>query len=74
MCKIRTIQQVLQGLAPHRAQTLGNMTVIPLVSDIVDDTIVSPDALEMETVNYGTVLAFPFDIFIDNEENLRLKL
>jgi len=28
-----------------------------LVSDLVDDTIVSPNVLEMETKGYGTVIA-----------------
>ena len=29
-----------------------------MVSDLVDDTIVSPNVLEMETKGYGTVIAY----------------
>lgn len=53
-----TIKAILKGLTPAQAQTVGNMTVIPLLSDIVDDTIMSPDVLEMETKGYGTVVAY----------------
>ncbi len=55
--RINTIQAILRGLTPARAQALGNMTIVPLVSDLVDDTIVSPNVLEMETKGYGTVIA-----------------
>jgi hypothetical protein len=56
--KVNTIQAILRGLRPARAQTVGNMTVVPLISDIVDETIVSPDVLEMETKGYGSVIAY----------------
>lgn len=32
------------------------MTIIPLISDIVDDTIASPEVLEMETREYGAIV------------------
>ncbi len=53
---LNTIQDVLRGLKTGDAQTVGNMTVIPLISDIVDDTIASPMVLEMETRGYGSVV------------------
>ncbi len=53
---LNTIQDVMKGLKPGEAQTVGNMTVIPLISDIVDDAIASPTVLEMETRDYGTVV------------------
>ncbi|MCP4108939.1 MAG: hypothetical protein GY749_25945 [Desulfobacteraceae bacterium] len=53
---LNSIQDVLRGLKPGDAQTVGNMTVIPLISDIVDDTIASPNVLEMETRGYGSVV------------------
>jgi len=53
-----TIQAVMRGLRPGQAQTVGNMTVIPLLSDITDDTIASPEVLELETRDYGTIVAF----------------
>jgi hypothetical protein len=34
------------------------MTIVPLVSDLVDDAVVSPNVLEMETQGYGTVVAY----------------
>jgi hypothetical protein len=43
------MQAILRGLTPARAQTVGNMTIVPLVSDMVDDSIVSPNVIEMET-------------------------
>lgn len=52
------MQAILRGLTPASAQTVGNMTIVPLVSDLVDDTIVSPNVLEMETRGYGTVVAY----------------
>ncbi len=55
---LNTIQDVMRGLKPESPQTVGNMTVIPLISDIVDDAIASPEVLEMETLNYGTVVAY----------------
>lgn len=57
MAKVRTIQEMLRGLEPIQTQTVGNMSVIPLVSDIVDDTVAGPDALEIETSDYGKVVA-----------------
>lgn len=58
MLKLISIQEVMKGLKPGSAQTAGNMTVIPLISDIVDDTIASPEVLEMQTQGYGTVIAY----------------
>lgn len=55
---LNTIQEVMRGLEPGEAQTVGNMTVIPLISDIVDDSVASPQVLELETQGYGTVLAY----------------
>lgn len=55
---LSTMQEILRGLSPARAQIVGNMTIVPLVSDIVDDTIVSPRVIEMETRGYGTVVAY----------------
>ena len=52
------IQDILRGTAPTRAQIVGNMTVVPLVSDIVDNAIVPPDVLELETRGYGTDVAY----------------
>ncbi len=51
-----TIQAVMRGLQPGEAQTVGNMTIIPLISDIVDETIASPEVLEMETREYGAIV------------------
>ncbi|MCP4575528.1 MAG: hypothetical protein GY846_04505 [Deltaproteobacteria bacterium] len=56
--RLNTIQAILRGLTPVRAQTVGNMTIVPLVSDMVDDTIASPNVLEMETPGYGTVIVY----------------
>ncbi len=53
-----TIQAVMRGLRPGQAQTVSNMTVVPLLSDITDDTIASPEVLELETRDYGTVVAY----------------
>ena len=58
MAGVQTIQDMLQGLEPAQAQTAGNMTVIPLVSDIVDNAVMGPDALELETRDYGKAAAF----------------
>lgn len=55
---LNTMQAILRGLTPASAQTVGNMTIVPLVSDLVDDAIVSPNVLEMETRGYGTVVAY----------------
>jgi hypothetical protein len=52
------MQAILHGLTPVKAQTVGNMTIVPLVSDLIDDTIVSPNVIEMETKGYGTVVAY----------------
>ena len=71
MASIHTIQQILRGLEPAGAQAVGNMTVIPLVSDIVDDSIIPPDALEFETSNYGTVVAF--NVGTRNENGLTVS-
>ena len=56
--EVRTIQEMLRGLEPDHAQTVGNMTVIPLISEIVDDSVIGPEALELETRGYGKVVAF----------------
>lgn len=66
-----TIQEVMKGLKPGDAQTVGNMTVIPLISDIVDDSIASPSVLEMETQGYGTVLLY--NTGTDEEKGLTIS-
>lgn len=66
-----TIQDVMKGLTPGDTQTVGNMTVIPLISDIIDNTIASPKVLEMETQGYGTVVVY--NTGTDDESGLTIS-
>ncbi len=54
--KIR-LADVLHGCAPGRIQSVGDMQVIPLVSDLSDERFVSPVEVEADvfTTDYGTI-------------------
>ena len=52
-----TIAELLTGCTPGRLQSVGNMQVIPLSSDIDDGRFVGPDQALVSTTAYG-VLAF----------------
>lgn len=50
-----TIAEVLRGVTPGRIQSVGYMQIIPLISDLVDDSIAPPDNLLTSTSNYGVL-------------------
>lgn len=49
------IRDTLRGCTPGRIQSVGYMQVIPLLSDIQDEDVGSPDELEVSTHSYGTM-------------------
>ena len=51
-----TVAEVLKGCTPGRLQSVGYMQVIPLISELVDDTIIPPAKLYVSTVDYGTMV------------------
>ena len=50
-----TIAEILKGTVAGRLQSVGYMQIIPLISDLVDDAIASPD-FHSSTRNYGTMV------------------
>ena len=50
-----TIQEILRGTAIGRMQTVGVMSVIPLVSEMNDDRFEAPSMLNIKTTDYGTL-------------------
>lgn len=54
--KTLTIADVLRGTTVGRMQSCGYMSVIPLISDLVDDRFVSPDKAKVSTTSYGTLI------------------
>ncbi len=51
-----TISKLLAGCTPGRMQSVGYMQIVPLLSNIVDNDIVSPiGVVEASTSNYGTL-------------------
>lgn len=48
-----TISTILKGVTPGRLQSVGYMQVIPLISDIVDDSISPPNTVSSATRDYG---------------------
>jgi len=51
-----TISDVLRGCVVGRIQTVGNMQVIPLTSELIDDRFASPKNAEIGTADYGTMV------------------
>ena len=50
------LSELLKGCTPGRIQSVGNMQIIPLVSDITNDKFVSPDqSANVSTTGYGTL-------------------
>jgi len=47
------VKALLRGCKAGSIQTVGTMSVIPLLSDIIDDRFVSPVKAKFETRNYG---------------------
>ena len=51
------IKDILRGCKPGKAQQVGFMTVIPLVSSLVDERFLSAKYAEMQVQNnYGKML------------------
>jgi len=50
-----TIKEILKGCEVGRIQSVGYMQVIPLLSDLVDDTI-APPKFQTSTRDYGTLV------------------
>ena len=50
-----TISEILRGVEVGRMQAVGNMQIIPLLSDMVHEGFSTPDELEVGTSNYGTI-------------------
>lgn len=50
-----TIREVLKGTVPGYPQTVGYMSVIPLISELVDDRFTPPSLIETGTQNYGSL-------------------
>lgn len=50
-----TIAEILKGTVAGRLQSVGYMQIIPLISDLVDDSMAPPDFLS-STRNYGTMV------------------
>jgi len=50
------ITEILRGCEPGRMQQCGYMSVIPLVSELVDDRFGSPLKVMASTSNYGTLI------------------
>ncbi len=51
-----SIAEILKGCEAGRMQSVGYMQVIPLLSDINDERIASPDEAEVSTQNYGSLI------------------
>lgn len=51
-----TISELLRGCTPGHIQSVGYMQVIPLISDMTDDRLVSPQGAKVKTTNYGTLV------------------
>lgn len=54
-----TIKELLRGVTPGQVQTVGNMTVIPLISDVLEPRILPPEGAEIGTENYGSLMVQP---------------
>jgi len=56
MTRNLTVEEILRGMGRGRTQTVGHMSVIPLIDegDAQDDDFAPPD-FHVETSNYGTV-------------------
>ena len=50
-----TIREVLKGTTPGYPQTVGYMTVIPLISELVDDRFTPPSLIRTGTRDYGAL-------------------
>lgn len=50
-----TIQEILRGTTIGRMQSVGVMSVIPLISEMHDDRFEAPSMLDISTTNYGTL-------------------
>lgn len=50
-----TIKELLRGVEAGYPQTVGYMTVIPLVSDLVDERFTVPSKIQTGTHNYGSL-------------------
>jgi hypothetical protein len=51
------VRDLLRGCEPGRLQSVGNMQVIPLLSDLADDRFVSPaQGARVSTASYGTLV------------------
>ena len=50
-----TVGDLLRGCAPGTVQTVGYMTVVPLLSDIEDDRFALPGEARISTTGYGNL-------------------
>ena len=55
MSKKLTMKKLLRGCEVGPMQSAGLMQVIPLLSDLEDDSFAAPDDLHVSTKNYGTL-------------------
>ena len=51
-----TIAEILKGAEAGRMQSVGYLQVIPLLSDIQEERIVSPEELRVSTSGYGSMV------------------
>ena len=52
-----TISQILKGVTAGKMQSVGYMQIIPLVTELVDNSFSAPDNLLTSTLEYGTMVA-----------------
>jgi hypothetical protein len=50
------LDSLLRDCAPGRLQSVGLMTVVPLVSDVQDERFAAPDAALVSTAGYGNLV------------------
>lgn len=55
MAKV-TVRDLLHGVEAGQIQTVGNMSVIPLTSKVVDERFTPPDLALVGTQDYGTII------------------
>jgi hypothetical protein len=56
MSTIVKVRDLLRGCTPGRLQSVGNMQVVPLCSDLEDERFVPPTEALVSTAGYGTLV------------------
>jgi hypothetical protein len=56
MSRTIEVRDLLRGCTPGRLQSVGNMQVLPLLSELQDERFVAPDVALVSTAGYGNLV------------------